>query len=192
MGAGKGEYESEPVRVVDKLPPGLKALSVEGGMVKPGEARLTPVSTCELQDESEGEAQSVACQMTGAGSQFTVGAAVRGDRSARVGRDRTDRANRRERSDRVRGWRGAQDDLAPNPTISDETTPFGFEDYELTPENEGGIGRYAGRLASVSDDVHGRSEPGRAVPHGGVGFPGGRESGGWCAARCERQVPAGT
>ncbi len=132
--AGHEEYELEPLVMVDRLPAGLRAVGVEGGGYVDG-ARFVPIS-CVLEGEP---AEVVVCRVTGSGSGFggvvppfqaiEVRVAVAVEAGAATG----------ELNEVGISGAGTRAVSVQRPiTISGAPVPFGVEDFEVTPEEEGG------------------------------------------------------
>ncbi len=132
--AGHEEYEREPLVMVDRLPAGLRAVGVEGGGYVDG-ARFVPIS-CVLEGEP---AEVVVCRVTGSGSGFggvvppfqaiEVRVAVAVEAGAATG----------ELNEVGISGAGTRAVSVQRPiTISGAPVPFGVEDFEVTPEEEGG------------------------------------------------------
>jgi len=129
---GAGEFERS-LEIVDRLPKGLRAVSVEaiGGV---GEGVLTGTATCFLESLG-GEGQQAVCQYEGALPAFDqiemlVGVLVEPGAGS-------EGPERQQIS--VSGGGAPFFDVTRPVTISGEATPFGVEQYELTPEEEGGL-----------------------------------------------------
>jgi hypothetical protein len=122
--------EPTPTQIVDKLPAGVRALSVEGVM-EAGSVH-TPLE-CSLESMNAGEPLAAVCKLTsGVVLPFDlveVRVAVFVEESARTG-------ELNEVS--VSGGGAPAASIRQGIVVSDEPTPFGVEDYELTPEEEGG------------------------------------------------------
>jgi hypothetical protein len=132
---GHEEYEQEPVKLVDRLPVGLRAVSVYGGEVSAGEARLTRIP-CKLEGEP---ARVVVCPLTGPGIPFGIVVQPFQAIEVRIGVVVEPAAHTRELNEVSVSGGSAQPASARHPiTISSVPVPFGVENYELHPENEGG------------------------------------------------------
>ena len=130
---GEEGFEKSPVKVTDRLPAGLKAITVEGGVVNEGEARLQFVP-CAI--EAGGV---VSCTVTGTGYPFGGTLPPFASFEVRVGVVVEPDAKTGELNEvGVSGAGVPAVSVAKPITISGETVPFGLEDYELTPEVEGG------------------------------------------------------
>jgi hypothetical protein len=143
---GHEEFEqASPVKIVDKLPPGVKAVSVKGGVFRSGEARFyeIPGSECQL-DGEPGEATVVSCTITDAdfngpvpgfsAIEVRVGVVVTGHVPAKGEGVNESEANEVS----VSGGDAAPASVSRPVKLSEEPVPFGIENYELTPEGEGG------------------------------------------------------
>jgi hypothetical protein len=124
---------SGEVRIVDRLPAGLRAVSVEAGAVKSSEARLSPIS-CPRSAGAE-----VECLATGAGSPFGSAVPPFAVIEVRVGVVVEPGAKTGEQNEvSVSGGDARPASIARPLTISAQPVPFGVEGYELTPESAGG------------------------------------------------------
>jgi hypothetical protein len=121
---GVGEFELEPVSIKDGLPAGLRAVMVEG-VPESGKSDV----------QLECSVKTVSCSYTADGGavaayhslEMRVGVVVEG--SAHTGE---------ENSVSVSGGGAPLASLSRPVTVSDQPTPFGFDDYEVTPEEQGG------------------------------------------------------
>jgi hypothetical protein len=133
---GMGEFEKEPVTIIDKLPAGLKAVNVEGAIQENGDAQALQ---CKLESLKVGEPQSAVCQFTG--TDFALGDSVPpyDVLEVRVGVVVESDASSGELNEvSVSGGSAPAVSVRHPITISGSAVPFGVELYELTPEEEGG------------------------------------------------------
>jgi hypothetical protein len=118
-------------RIVDQLPAGLKAVSVEGVQAERG-TEHSHLAGCSLKALKAGEAPAAVCPTGGVAPysliEVRIGVAV--EAGARTG-------ELNEVS--VSGGGAPPASISRPVTISSSPTPFGLEDYELTPEEEGGV-----------------------------------------------------
>jgi hypothetical protein len=121
LGDASVNGESTPVSIADQLPSGLRAIAISGVSGTLGERTDGPVH-CSL--------ASLTCTFTGIlppleGIEVDIPVVVDGASSGE-----TNEAN-------VSGG-GAPNDSVKQPITMGASTPFGVEDYELAPEEEGG------------------------------------------------------
>ena len=117
--------------IVDTLPQGLKAVEVEGA-IGTGSEPGPLTHPCSLQNPVNGEAQSVVCSSLEGVLPYQLV-------EVRVGVVVEPGAVTGEENEISVTGGGAPSASIKRPlTISPEPTKFGVEDYELTPENEGG------------------------------------------------------
>jgi hypothetical protein len=125
LGDGAADGETSTVSVADQLPPGLEAVSVEGTAGKSltaGEG-VGPVA-CSI--------QTLICTFKGALPSYHL---IEVDIEVAVGEG----AQSGEQNQvSVSGGGAPKVSLARPIAVSGEPTPFGVQDYEVTPEDEGG------------------------------------------------------
>ncbi len=126
---GTGDYEKTPIRILDKLPPGLRATQVKGTA-----GALVPFAAvpCHVVNPS-----LVACEDTGSMPPFFVlemriGVVVTGDAPAGA----VDESEVNEVM--AEGGQTAPVSIRRPVKLSAETEPYGIESYELDAEEEGG------------------------------------------------------
>jgi len=131
---GTGEFEVS-FQITDRLPKGLRAVSVHG-VAGQGEGEEPPGTTrhCYLQEGQPGEGQLAVCQHLGPLPAFDqlemlIGVIVEPGAGS---------AGAEQQQVRVTGG-GAPSYHLSRPLRFGETTPFGVQQYELTPEEEGGL-----------------------------------------------------
>jgi hypothetical protein len=132
---GKGEFELSPVRITDTLPPGLKATGV---------VAITPVANgagfipCALDSQSH-----VSCTFVGSGPEVgtaTVGLPPYYSIEVRIAVEVAPAAASGELNQlSVSGGQAPSVTVKRPIRVSSEPTPFGVEDYELAPEEPGGV-----------------------------------------------------
>jgi hypothetical protein len=140
-GSGGGDFErASPVKIVDKLPPGLRAVGVEGVTESWNVDSQYP--PCLIESKREGESQRVVCTATGPGLQepaFGGNIAPYDLTEVRIAVLVEEGAESGEHNEvSVTGGGAPAASITRPLTISSAPTPFGLEDYELTPEEEGG------------------------------------------------------
>jgi len=126
---GTGEFEKHTISISDTLPEGLEAARVEAaaGISLTDEEGLEPRPECAIMTP-----RTVECTFKGtlpAYALIEVDVGVIVTEAARTG-------EQNEAS--VSGGEGRSASVARPITASDAPTPFGVQDYELTPEEEGG------------------------------------------------------
>jgi len=133
---GTGEYEKQPVRIVDRLPAGVEAVGVEGVREeeKAGKGELLE---CFLESKA-GEGPLVVCSLAEKKVlpfdlvEVRVAVLVKGEAPASS-------VNENEINEiSVSGGGAPPASIRRALKLSSEPTPFGVEDYEATPEEEGG------------------------------------------------------
>jgi hypothetical protein len=145
---GHEEYEKSPVRIVDKLPPGVTAVSAEGVI---GEGKnLEPLQSC-----PRTEGQEVECVVTGAGirqglygnipwsvvpafNQVELRIHVVVNPGAQVAGAGEPPRETEVNELSVSGGDAAPARLSRPLKLSSAPVPAGVENFELTPENVGG------------------------------------------------------
>jgi hypothetical protein len=129
--------EPTPVRIVDRLPAGLKAVEGAEGIEawRPEGKHLVPVSGCRLESLGAGEPLAAVCELEAGVVPFDA-IEVRVLVRVQPGAD-TGELNRVS----VSGGGAPELSVARPVTIASsalERTPFGVEDFEVDPEEEGG------------------------------------------------------
>jgi hypothetical protein len=166
---GSGGFEKEPpVRIVDRLPAGVEALSVEGAAATPGGLAL-PLTSCSLESEHAGEPPVAVCTLPSAAPFQTIETRVSVFVKGEVPEHAVNESEVNEVS--VSGGGALAARVRRPLQLSQEKVPFGEEDYELTPEEEGGaLDTQAGShpfqttfTVAVNQDAEGVSSFGQAV-----------------------------
>jgi hypothetical protein len=119
-----------PIQITDKLPEGLKATSIKA--IAETEGSGGPFATLPCKKEGSAPNESLSCSFEGslpAYGLIEVHIAVEVLEGATPGA--LDQGN-------VSGGQAASASISHPLQISGELTPFGVEDYEMTPEEEGG------------------------------------------------------
>jgi len=132
---GAGEWERS-LEIVDRLPKGLRAVSVEGfGGLGPGKGFQVGTTSCFLEaPHGEEEGQLAVCLYEGSLPAFDqiemlVGVVVEPGAGS---------AAREEQQVAITGGGAPSFHISRPLKFSGEETPFGIEQYELTAEEEGG------------------------------------------------------
>jgi hypothetical protein len=128
LGDGNVDGSKTPVRLLDKLPAGLKAVRIKGiaGM-KPGETGNRGPVTCSVESSSQGS-----CTFAGTLPPYDL-------LEVRIGVQVEENASPGEVNGASVSGGETQDASVRHPiVVSGEQTPFGVENYELVPEEEGG------------------------------------------------------
>jgi hypothetical protein len=130
---------SGEVKVLDTLPPGLKATSVIGNTPEENGAGQVP---CAIEPQSE--FRRVSCTFLGSPAEVFEGsgAGLPPYRAIEVSigvEVSPDASSSEENRVSVSGGGASDASLARKLTVSGEPTRFGVEDYELTPEEAGGM-----------------------------------------------------
>ena len=125
LGDGGAEGEANPIKLFDRLPHGVRPVAVEGAVVGDGDRSAITLGGCAVQ------AQTVTCPVTQRVPPYfvvelLVGVVVEGAPAAGE-----------ENEVGVSGGGAVGASLA-RPLRFGEATPFGVQEYELTPEEEGG------------------------------------------------------
>jgi hypothetical protein len=146
--ANTGEYEKSPVKIVDKLPAGVTAVSTEGVI---GEGKdLEPLPSC-----PRTTGQEVECIATGPGSRLSTGLSIPWsivppfnmielrirvvvNAGAEVGGEEEPPKETEVNELSVSGGDAAPDRLRRALKLSSAPVPAGVENFELAPENVGG------------------------------------------------------
>jgi hypothetical protein len=130
-------HESTPVRIVDRLPPGLRAVEVEGVVAAGTSHELLKCehSAVEAVCAVEGETSAVVLPVAPFNLiEVRVGVVV--EPGARTCEPDASACESNEVS--VSGGGAPSASVSRPVTISEEPPPFGIEDYELLPEEVGG------------------------------------------------------
>jgi hypothetical protein len=127
-----GEYEKTTLHILDKLPPGLKAVGVSGSIPNGNSAQAIPCTVV-----TESPTSLVSCEVTGKLAPFAfievrIAVDVTGEAPANS-------VNKSEENEiEVTGGQTAPAHLLRPVELSSAPEPFGVEDYELVNEEEGG------------------------------------------------------
>jgi hypothetical protein len=128
---GKGEYEKQPIKVVDKLPPGLEAVSVEA-FIGAENQKHVPLSCPRV------EGGEVECELPSVPPfdliEERIAVVVKGHVPAKG--EGVSESEINEVS--VSGGGAPAASIRRPVKLSEEPVPFGLQSYELTPEEEGG------------------------------------------------------
>ena len=140
LAPGAGAFEQEPVKIMDKLPAGLRAVSAECLGEKQGELRMDEIAPAHFLGEP-GEAEGVECPLTGSVLPFGVIELRIGVIVDETGQEKTPASgvNEEEFNEVTVSGGGSVPKTVRRPVkYSSEEVPFGIDDYELAPENAGG------------------------------------------------------
>ncbi len=141
LGDAGANGETNPIVIKDKLPAGVSAIEYEGVANESGAGVPVGQVTCEL--ATPGEPETVTCKFvsTESGAVHPV-LGPYGQIEVRIGVDLGSEAHTGElnKVSIAGGGASRRVSIARPITIAKEgqTTPFGFEAYEVTPENEDG------------------------------------------------------
>jgi hypothetical protein len=128
LGDASAAGETTPVEITDKLPSGLKAAAIEG--IVEANGHLGPVK-CALEPGTPGEPPTPTCTFEGP---VPPGDAV----EVRIGVVDEHASSGEVNEASVSGGQAPSASVRRPITVSGQPTPFGVDDYELVPEEEGG------------------------------------------------------
>ena len=124
LGDAEVNGETVPVRIADELPPGLKAVAISGNVPAPSGKLNGEAAQCSL--------SSLSCTFSGVAppySQIEIVISVVVEPTAKSGE---------VNEVSISGGQAPSASIARPIVVSGTPTPFGVEDYELEPEEEGG------------------------------------------------------